>query len=140
MLNPRLCLIVTAALLIVGTAATADDAPTRYPAVLLEGGEIDCGLWAKARKEPPPSAVILEGNVIGFLNGLSIGESREFWGYGLPQSPLPGGRGESSITRDSVYLWLDKYCNENPLSSVYVGAIQLFWEHSEQGRAFRAKP
>jgi hypothetical protein len=131
-------LVVAAAVFLSVGNVAANDAASEAPAkplLSVEGGGADCGLWAKARKEPAPAAAALQADVIGFLNGLTFGTNREFWGYGLHQTTgVPGQRARGSITRDSVYLWLDNYCNANPLSGVYLGAITLFKEHSEPGQ------
>src|SRR5262249_4768445 len=80
-------------------------------------GATDCGLWAKARGEH--RAGYLESYLIGLLSGLSLGREVEFWqAYGHP------------LSRDAVYLWMDKYCNENPLKDIVEGMSELFLERS----------
>ena len=72
---------------------------------------IDCGLWVKGRSA---DSSILEGYVLGFLNGMSLESGFNFW-------KIP-----YSITDEQSFLWLDKYCKENPLNSTVTGMKKLF--------------
>ena len=86
-------------------------------AIFLEG-PVDCGRWAKDRKLD--KAVGLESFVIGWLNGLSLGHGKEFW-----------NAGNAPISRDVVFLWLDKYCDKNPLTYLSDGLVELFNQRAE---------
>lgn len=79
---------------------------------------MDCGRWATARKHD--GADIWEGYVVGFLNGLSLGHDEEFW-----------HAGNAPISRDAVFLWLDKYCDMNPLGLLTNGTIELFNQRTQ---------
>lgn len=79
---------------------------------------VDCGRWAKDRKLD--KADILEAFVIGYLNGLSLGHGEEFW-----------NAGHAPISRDAVFLWLDKYCDMNPLNYLSDGVDELFNQRAE---------
>ena len=74
-------------------------------------GQVDCGLWAKGRNA---DASILEGYVLGLLNGMTLESGFNFW-----KKPY-------SISSEQSFLWLDKYCRENPLSSTITGIRKLF--------------
>jgi len=59
--------------------------------VSLEGLNTDCGHWMSARQKD--SSVALENYSLGFLDGASTGQDREFW--------RADGR---IISREAVYL------------------------------------
>ena len=72
----------------------------------------DCGDWVKARKLKRSSPH--EAHLVGLLNGMAIGRMIEIWkAQGNPMS------------KEQVYLWMDKYCESNPLSRVVIGAEEL---------------
>lgn len=79
--------------------------------VRVEAGA-DCGDWVKARKEN--RANILEAHLIGFLDGMASGRMIEIW----------EARGVK-MSKKQAYLWMDKYCQSNPLSYVPTGAVEL---------------
>ena len=79
-------------------------------------GSIDCGLWVQARTEHHAEA--LEHYVIGFLNGLAVAARIDFW------------RAGPRISREQVYLWMDNYCRNTPLSGPIQGAIALINERT----------
>ena len=75
-------------------------------------GTVDCGMWVTARKQN--SAQAFEGHLLGLLNGLALGRRVDIWrAEGVPMS------------RDQAYLWMDNYCQSNPLSHVVSGAVML---------------
>jgi hypothetical protein len=80
-------------------------------------GQLDCGQWIDARTKG--SSMAYENYVIGVLNGLALGHMIEFW--------RADGR---SVSRESVYLWLDQYCRQHPLDEVVAGVIVLFKDRS----------
>ena len=72
----------------------------------------DCGDWVKARKLKRSSPH--EARLVGLLDGMAIGRMIEIWkAQGNPMS------------KEQVYLWMDKYCQLNPLSRVVIGAEEL---------------
>ncbi len=106
-----LCLVSWILLVAFQTPSRAD--------VSVAGGDLDCGLWMRARQQN--KANVFESYVLGFLDGISAGEDREFW----------RGNGQI-ISRDSVYLWIDNYCRSNPLSQVVPGVFKLFREPAKK--------
>ena len=82
--------------------------PTQAGAVLLRAWTT-CADWAK--NDDFYSKFML----IGFLNGLSYSSNKEFW---------------HNLEPDQAYFWMDRYCNNNPLSTVMEGAINLMNERS----------
>lgn len=79
--------------------------------VMLEG-LVDCGVWVQARQTQ--RAGILEGNLIGFINGLALGRGVDVW-------TSAGKR----ISREQAFLWMDNYCRTNPLESIWTGGYKL---------------
>ena len=73
----------------------------------------DCGIWIEARS-PNVDSTALEHFAQGFLNGMTLESRFDFW-----KKPYP-------ITPKQTFLWIDKYCRENPLSSPITGMKKLF--------------
>lgn len=80
-------------------------------------GELDCGQWVAARNSD--QSKVYGGFVIGMLNGLALGRATEFW-------TING----ATISTDAVYLWMDNYCQTNPLSMVATGVVSLYDQRS----------
>lgn len=78
---------------------------------------INCGDWAQQRAA---GATYVEWYLVGLIDGLALGTHTEIW-----------RAGGVKITGEQVFLWMDKYCRENPLSNVITGAFRL---HEEQIR------
>ena len=100
-----------AAMLVVATL------PAMSQSLRIEGGALDCGEWAYARKKD--NAVAYEHYLLGVLNGLTLGRQQDFW-----------GAGGAVISREAAYLWMDGYCRGHPLSAVITGAVELFNERA----------
>ena len=66
------------------------------------------------------NSLALEHFVLGFLNGLKLNSGFDFW-----IKPYP-------ITREQSYLWIDKFCRENPLSTPIRGIVVLFDERKSE--------
>lgn len=98
------------------TVAAMIGTPTYADGIYITG-VVDCGKWVEGRSTS--SAQILEGYVIGMMNGLALGSGVEFW--------FASG---SKLEAAQVHLWMDKYCRENPLSSVVTGTVALMNEHT----------
>lgn len=80
-------------------------------------GSVDCGQWHEARRAD--RAGYLEHYLLGLLNGMSMGSSKDFW----------KAKGVS-VSREAVYLWMDNFCRTNPLSDVIEGTSKLFVERA----------
>jgi hypothetical protein len=72
----------------------------------------DCGEWVKARKLKRSSPH--EARLVGLLDGMAVGRMIEIW----------KAQG-STMSKEQVYSWMDKYCQANPLSRVVIGAEEL---------------
>jgi hypothetical protein len=78
----------------------------------------DCGEWVKARKLKRSSPH--EARLIGFLDGMAVGRMIEIWkAQGSPMS------------KEQVYVWMDRYCQANPLSRIVIGAEELANERTK---------
>jgi len=89
-------------------------------------GANDCGVWVKARKENRAS--LLEAHLIGLLDGMAAGRAIEIWqAQGVKMSV------------EQAYLWMDNYCQSNPLSHVITGAHRLANERTNGAFERRGK-
>ena len=87
--------------------------------------DVQCIRWAEGRKGKGSKEV--ESHLIGLLDGLSAGRQIPFWNF------------KEGISFQQVYLWVDKYCSENPESNAYFGAYELIDEQT-QGLFKKNKP
>jgi len=89
-------------------------------------GDPNCAMWVK----PETQAHQLENRawLIGFLSGLNMGSS-------IASSSTVGQRpAEFSFdsTNEQIFLWMDKYCRTNPLSSAMYGVGELMQERNKK--------
>lgn len=73
---------------------------------------VQCGNWVENRKEGKQSAVS-EGSLLGFLSGWQAHSGRDVF---------------KGASNESIFLWMDNYCQKNPLSNTYDGALKLDFE------------
>jgi hypothetical protein len=76
--------------------------------VTIIGPGLSCGVWAERRARQ--TAVTHQQWIIGYLSGLAS-QSRSNFLQGIDDL--------------SIYLWIDKFCRESPLSEIHFGASQL---------------
>lgn len=72
-----------------------------------------CGTWVKERSEKAWQVVVSQFWVLGYLSGMALGEERD---------TLKG------YDNDSIFLWMDNYCRENPLKQLSHGGLTLHYE------------
>jgi len=89
-------------------------------------GSVDCGKWIEGRSQK--TSKLLEAHLQGTLNGMPPGSSIEFWRAGGVE-----------MSTAQVFLWMDKYCRENPLSDTVDGAIKLMNERTGNAWARHAQ-
>jgi hypothetical protein len=78
-------------------------------------GASDCGEWVAESK----SNASMRGWLLGFMTGL--GAMHEITGKtDNPLSKLNSGQ--------QIYLWMDNYCQRNPLKTISLGGVDLFYE------------
>jgi len=99
-----LSLIVLVLSFAITTPATAYDKTGAYSAQ----GSPSCGAWVKNRKEDSWTGSALETWITGYITA-----------YNLQTPDVYNILGNTGI--DSVYLWMDKYCQENPLKRLAKG-------------------
>lgn len=92
-------------------------------AVWIRGG-VSCGAWIEARekekKGDESDSWTARRWLVGFLSGLAYGENKEFWGP------------PSSLGTETVFLWMDNYCQANRLNDIGDGAEKLFDERTRK--------
>jgi hypothetical protein len=79
-------------------------------------GSSDCGQWLQ-RQEDGVKHVYDIAWLVAYLSGISIGAGIEFW-----------DRPSGSVSPDQVHVWMNNYCQANPLKDVSDGAMVLFYE------------
>jgi len=84
--------------------ATAADKDGRYSAQ----GKSSCGEWVKNRSVGKWPALTMETWISGFITAYNI--------YVSDVHSIIG-----NTDKESVHLWMDKYCQENPLSNLSYG-------------------
>lgn len=77
--------------------------------VYIVGGK-SCGEWIKYRQDGGWDKTVVQNWLMGYLSGIAVGARKDF---------LRRAEGES------VYLWVDQYCNANPLDRVATAADKL---------------
>jgi hypothetical protein len=76
--------------------------------ITVVGGQISCGTWVKDLRAHDYNRLWL----IGFLSGVNAGLSEDV-------DILKGQ------TQDSLIVWTDNYCRQNPLEGLAKAAIEL---------------
>ena len=75
-------------------------------------GAISCGNWVIFRKDMGWEDATTAAWISGFLTG-----------FNLAMPDMYSIRGNTDL--ESIYLWMDKYCSENPLKNLHNGMQQL---------------
>jgi hypothetical protein len=79
--------------------------------------KIDCAKWIEARETKRSS--LFENFVYGFVSGSSMTSGVEVW-----------ERGGNQIRPEQLYLWMDKFCRNNPVDVVTHGSVVFINEIS----------
>ncbi len=98
--------------LMIGLSQPAFPQAKRF-ATILGAAEDSCADWITARDRKDAQAY--EFWLLGFVTGLNVSKDHR-------DDFLSGIKG------NSLGLWMDKYCRENPLKSIPQGAFQLIEE------------
>ena len=77
-------------------------------------GRPDCGVWLSNQRETDKAWLL------GYLSRISLGEMG-----GLSGARDPFGK-ISSV--EQIYIWMNNYCQKNPLKNVGDGAFSLYIE------------
>jgi len=78
-------------------------------------GASDCGQWVNESKSTPSMRAWL----LGFMSGLNAMHELT----NKPDDPMT-----KINSAQQVYVWMDNFCQKNPLKSVSSGGIDLFIE------------
>jgi len=81
-------------------------------------GGRDCGQWI-TRKKDQYTELAITGWLVGFMSGLNS----MYWLKTNKVDPL-----NKVNSADQIYLWVDNYCQKNPLSNLSVGGAELLLE------------
>jgi hypothetical protein len=93
-------------------------AVTSHAAEVSVQSAVNCAQWAQSRTSG--RSALYESFFLGLINGMSLGSGVEFWNA----KPV-------EVTREQAIFWLDKFCDKNPLSDMYLGAFSLLNEHTD---------
>ena len=85
-------------------------------AITIRGAE-SCGIWVKERQEKKISTFIHQRWLAGYLSGIAVGNGKDV---------LKG------TDNESIFLWMDNYCQANPLKDIADGSEVLFLELVKQ--------
>lgn len=85
---------------------------------IIGSSDTGCGLWIKNRVNQQTNqqtsinvnAIGAENWIIGYLSGIAVITNSDF---------LIG------VEAESIYLWMDKYCQKNPLNQIGDGGYDL---------------
>ena len=80
-------------------------------------GARSCGSWIESRKEDGWPSRTAQAWLVGFLSGMALESDKDVL------------LGTDNL---SIFAWMDKHCNENPLSSLTSGGMALFPELARQ--------
>ena len=79
---------------------------------------VQCGDWVESRKQVLGTAsdwqkLVVETGVLAFLSGWQARSNKDVF---------------KGTSNESIFLWMDNYCQKNPLSNTYDGAMILDYE------------
>ena len=89
--------------------------PAQAANVTLRGAS-NCAIWTEERAQQ--RAQYEKAWLSGYFSGLAMGTDVNFWGVA----------GRNELDNDTVWQWMDRYCAENPKSSLVSAAEKLFLE------------
>lgn len=91
------------------------------PAIALTSvGGPSCDEWIKGRADKGRPMVVYQHWVLGYFSGISSGTGTEFW-----------TKDGNNIDTESVHLWIDNFCKENPRKEVLETGKLLFVEKTQ---------
>lgn len=76
-------------------------------------GFVSCGIWVKERSNKTLAAHAYQLWLLGFLSGKSMESKVDVL---------------STTENESLYLWVDNYCKQNPLKTTAFAGQELFVE------------
>jgi thioredoxin reductase len=73
-------------------------------------GVVACGDWVKEKKKDSVVNAAHQAILVGFLSGIALATDKDF---------LRG------TTNESLFLWVDNYCQKTPLENIYMAGMHL---------------
>jgi hypothetical protein len=83
-----------------------------FAVTIMGDGLRSCGAWTKAKEEKASGYVVYRTWVTGFLSGMAVAKSSNLF---------------DRIDADALEYSMNKYCAENPLSSIGAAAFDVFY-------------
>jgi hypothetical protein len=77
-------------------------------------GRPDCGLWLSKKRETDKAWLL------GYVSALSVSEQGRISGASDPFGKISSA--------EQIFIWMNNYCQKNPLSNVGAGAFSLYSE------------
>lgn len=74
---------------------------------------ISCGDWAKHRKSDGLQKAVSHARITSFMSGMAIGSGVDIL---------------KDVSLESIYLWVDNYCQTNPFDNIYDAGTKLTLE------------
>ena len=74
-------------------------------------GHTSCGTWIKERRAKSWASLASESWLVGYLSGIVVARHQDF---------LKG------TDNESIFLWMDRFCNENLISDTSDGAQEIY--------------
>jgi hypothetical protein len=82
-------------------------------------GAISCGTWIKYGQTGGIDKAFREAKLLAYLSGLAVATNRDIF---------------EGTSNDSIFLWVDNYCQKNPLEDIYDAGNYLFVELSTRNK------
>ena len=77
-------------------------------------GRPDCGVWLSTQRETDKAWLL------GYVSGISMSEMGRLSGQSDPLGKIRSA--------EQIYIWMNNYCQKNPLKTVGEGAFSLYLE------------
>jgi len=77
-------------------------------------GNFDCGQWVTSKTEPRKAWLL------GFMTGMSVST--------YYSNPAHGDWLNKANSADQMFVFVDNYCQKNPLHKIESAAIELYFE------------
>jgi hypothetical protein len=77
-------------------------------------GRPDCGVWVSKQRETDKAWLL------GYVSALSLSEQGRISGLSDPFSKIS--------STEQIFVWMNNYCQKNPLKDVGAGAFSLYVE------------
>ena len=86
---------------------------TPVHAQIVTMGASSCGQWVAVSKENSAEMLNVRNWLVGYMSGIAIGSGRNIL---------------NGVEPESIYLWMDNYCRENPSSNTAAGGTEYYFQ------------